>query len=373
MCIVLMLLVTSFGLMLSVVSSRSDGVHDQRLDNIGDVLRSSSLVTIDSSVSSVTITLIDPDYVTADVYLSDTKPSEDIEYLLPVTLRASTFSNTFNYLGYDEPIYLLPGSKLIYNISVSSVFRTSKCPVRLHLYNNWLDYTISSEAIATTPCLSVGFNTIWIFNITESSTYYVGIETGNETIVTSNVSVVRVYYNSTVLESPSDCSSPLTNNNSVCTVTTCDNVCNKPDVYILVKPNSNVNISYDLSPFNHNQIYFANMVLLSVISTRLCFCILLLFFCTIWYRLHKRKIAYRKLHNYKYRRNITNLSYMDRLNSNHSMQMEDYSVHSSLLHSINDHPINSYHSFSIDDDDPINSSHFTDHSHSINLTIPSKS
>ena len=52
-------------------------------DNIGDILSTSSLISVDSTVSSVTISLTSLSSFTwtANVSLSSTKPSVSIEYL----------------------------------------------------------------------------------------------------------------------------------------------------------------------------------------------------------------------------------------------------------------------------------------------------
>ena len=125
-------------------------------DNIGDILRSSSLISVDSTVSSVTILLTSLHSFTwtANVSLSSTKPSESTEYLPHTTLtNSSSFSSSIsiNYLGADKPIYLLPGSKLLYNVSISSFTNTSECPARLHLFNDIINYLASSDAILSSP------------------------------------------------------------------------------------------------------------------------------------------------------------------------------------------------------------------------------
>ena len=225
------------------------------VDTIGDILGSSSAIIVDSSVSSVTISLTNSYYnLTADVYLSSIKPSENTEYLPHTTLTNSSFSSSIsiNYLGADNPIYLLPGSKLSYNVSISSFTNTSKCPGRLHLFNDIINYLASSDAILSSPCLSVESPTLWTVNITDSSSYYVRIEKNDEVNVTSVISVVRVYYNTTGLKAPDECSL-LTNDKSSCNVTTCGSICTKQDQYIIVKPTDNVVIQYEFTPSTVNR------------------------------------------------------------------------------------------------------------------------
>ena len=246
-------------------------------DNIGDILSTSSLISVDSTVSSVTISLTSLSSFTwaANVSLSSTKPSVSIEYLPQTTLinpPSLLYPISFNYLGADNPIYLLPGSKLLYNISISSVKNTSKCPARLHLFNDIVNYLASSDAILSSPCLSVDFPTLWTVNINDSSSYYVRIEKNDEVNVTSVTSVVRVYYNTTDLKTINECSL-LTNNKSSCIVTTCGSTCNRQDEYIIVKPTDNVGIQYDFTPSilnRRNLAVFVSIIVLPFVCCCLC-------------------------------------------------------------------------------------------------------
>ena len=248
------------------------------VDTIGDILESSSAISVDSSVSSVTISLTNSySNLTAEVYLSSTKPSESTEYLPHTTLtnsRSFSSSISINYLGVDNPIYLLPGSMLLYNISISSVTNTSKCPARLHLFNDIVNYLASSDAILSSPCLYVEFPTLWTVNINDSSSYYVKIEINDDIIVTSVTSVVRIYYNTTDLKTPDECSL-LTNDKSSCTVTTCSSYCNKQDQYIIVKPTDNVDIQYEFTPSTVNRGNLAAFegVLASLFVSLFCCCV----------------------------------------------------------------------------------------------------
>ena len=246
-CLSILVLSLILGVMTVMpISSNLPTIVDTSTVAIGDILGSSSAISVNSSVSSVTISLTNSSSnLTADVYLSSIKPSENTEYLPHTTLTNSlsySSSISINYLGADNPIYLLPGSKLLYNVSISSVKNTSKCPARLHLYNTFDSYISFSDS---SPCLSIDSPTLWTVNINDSSSYYVRIEKNDEVNVTSVISVVRVYYNTTGLKTPDECSL-LTSDRSSCTVTTCG-ICNRPDEYIIIKPTDNVVIQYEFT------------------------------------------------------------------------------------------------------------------------------
>ena len=167
---------------------------------------------------------------------------------------------------------MLPGSKLLYNISISSVKNLYKCPARLHLFNDIVNYLASSDAILSSPCLSVDFPTLWTVNINDSSSYYVRIEKNDEVNVTSVTSVVRVYYNTTDLKTINECIL-LTNEKSSCIVTTCGSTCNRQDEYIIVKPTDNVGIQYDFTPSilnRRNLAAFVSIIVLLFVCCCLC-------------------------------------------------------------------------------------------------------
>ena len=260
----------------------SDSLTTSTTNNIGDILGSPSLINVDSTVSSVAIilTTLNSFTWTANVSLSSIKPSESIEYLSQTTLinHPSLLSPiSFNYLGADNPIYLLPGSKLFYNVSISSVKNTSECPARLHLFN---DIFTSSDSLLSSPCLSVESPTLWTVNINDSSSYHVILEMNNGVNVTSVTSVVRVYYNTTGLKTSDECSL-LTNDRSSCTVTTCGSTCNRQNQYIIIKPTDNVDIQYEFTPSILNRGNLAAFVSIIVLLFVCCCICLVCFACII--------------------------------------------------------------------------------------------
>ena len=219
---------------------------------------SSSLETFSSSVSSVYITLIKPGSVTADEYLSSYKPIEITKYLSQHKIPALTgpSRHNYNYDGGDEPIYLLPNSKLIYVIN-ATVNNISTCPIRLYLFDNFTFYVNftnykSFMEVESSPCLHKSMehshmNTNFSFNITKRGAYYVAIEIDTGTNVTSYVSVIRVYYNIAGLTRPSECGDYLSADRPSCQVTLCGFFCYRGDKYLLVNSYGNVEVSFSFS------------------------------------------------------------------------------------------------------------------------------
>lgn len=221
---------------------------------------SSSLTILSSNVSSVDITLIRPGSVTADVYLSSYKPVEISKHLpqnrIPVLTGPSR--HYYNYYGGDEPIYLLPNSKLIYIIN-AIVNNNSTCPLRLYLFDNVTSYVNfknnkSFTEVESSPCLPksmaqshMNMNSNFSFNITKRDLYYVAIEIDTGTNVTSYVSVIRVYYNITGLKRPSECPEYLSADHPSCLITLCSFFCYRGDKYLLVNSYGSVEVFYSFS------------------------------------------------------------------------------------------------------------------------------
>ena len=187
----------------------------------------------------------------------------------------------YNYYGADEPIYLLTKSVLIYELLIF-VDIPSDCPARLFLFSNeksYMNFKNYEPYKATyTSCLPVHspnttFSMTYTLNITQPSLYYVGIEIDDGVSVTSNVSVISIQYNITGLESPSECSQPLSDNNPSCKWTLCsDFICNRPidTTYVFINPTGSVKITYTTSNANihgkDNIISFSFSLFLFIIS-----------------------------------------------------------------------------------------------------------
>ena len=216
------------------------------------------LQELNSTISSATITLINPDItLTADMYLSPNRPP-NYSTIFYKNIPILNGKNRYNYnvFGGDEPIYLTDGSSLMYNVSIEQVSSTV-CPVRLYLFDNFTDYDRfrnptadpSISYIDRSTCLYPK-NGTWSFNISQSSTYYVGIDIDTGTSVTSNVTVNRVNYNTSGLQR----STRLTSSNPTDTITTCESgnrfLCTRnDDQYLIVSINGKNTISFQFKTF----------------------------------------------------------------------------------------------------------------------------
>lgn len=122
---------------------------------------------------------------------------------------------------------------------------STSCPAQLHLFKDYESYTRfingkSSISFKNSTCLHN--NQMWIFNISESSSYYVAINITSNTFVSSNVSVTRIFYNTTELNPPSKSLSAKTPSSKV---TLCKSIFScSHQYYILV--NSTSNITYTM-------------------------------------------------------------------------------------------------------------------------------
>ena len=234
-------------------------------DHIGqDPFNSPSLIKLNSSISFLTIHLIEPtSHIRAMVYIDSTTPSMNSVYLQSSPSPTLTCSGSqlaqpsrcnYNYNGADIPIYLLADFKLIYKLSIrNNNMNINTTPTKLLLFNNWSQYRNYFAYKSYNPCntskpLQVGngtaINSTWTFNITEPSFYYVALEVAyNVTVTSYNVSVAGQLYNISGLESP--CSKPLSEENPHCEVFLCNKFyCNQHDMYLLIDSNSNVSVTY---------------------------------------------------------------------------------------------------------------------------------
>ena len=212
-----------------------------------------------SSAYSVTIELIQPESITVNIYISSLEPAKAIQHLPQKSIDKLIGGRRYNYNYYsgDQPIYLLPNSNITYVIDILNN-NSSTCPIQLYLfddvtsYANFKNYQMYT-AVASSSCFMESVTKAtgrftWIFSITKQSSYYVGIEIDTGVRVTSNVSAVRVYYNITglSLESPSECSQPLSAHYLSCQMTLqCSKFyCNREKKYLLLKPTGQVKVSY---------------------------------------------------------------------------------------------------------------------------------
>ena len=223
---------------------------------IGDILKqSSSLIHSDSSLSVIVIDMIDLGSETVDVFKSSFMPKIINEPLKPVFtyqmkgLPIQNYSNyAINYLGGDEPLYLLQGSVLNYSLEIIHNNSTN-CPVFLHVFDDNYEYQQFlrhdySVPLMSSSCITESTYHPVSFVINKSSSYFVAIQIAANVTVNSTISVDYVYYNTTGLSRPDDCNDTLTSVNPKCEVTVCNSYLScTSDYYILVEPSGVVNMS----------------------------------------------------------------------------------------------------------------------------------
>ena len=250
-------------------------------------------VSDDISLSSIVISLPDPGTATVKVYGSSEKPTKRRKQLPQITLPELSGPSryNYNYYGADSAIFLLPGSVLAYNISVRNVSKVLKCPARLYLFNNvnmYMKYKNYKPfyPLKISDCFptdATAITTFFFFHITEPSPYYVALDIATNISVVSNVSVSRQYYNITGLKQANNCHHTLSSKNRSCEITTCSSLfCLQPHQYILVVPDTIVNITYSLTFAKFYGVQFIPGLVFSVMSFVFfpIFCICVIYCCS---------------------------------------------------------------------------------------------
>ena len=229
---------------------------------IGDsLLNTSGIIKLNSSTEK----FVAFDTRVEAVYHTSTKPPIITNYLPKREMIASESYSDYNYLGIDEPIYLLPGSKIIYSIKVTMAKATSSstniaCIIHFHnliRFTGFIRYGVYSEpnkhcfiaADMSTAVLS------WSFNITEESQYYVGITVKEGVTVTSTVSIIRTYYDISQLTPENMCIDSLS-----CDITTCSSG-NCDESYIIIETK---NSTYVLYAAEHSRLVPTYITVISV-------------------------------------------------------------------------------------------------------------
>ena len=224
------------------------------ITSVGDVIGNSSAL-IKANSSSINITVIDSVNITAVVYESCVLPNIT-NHILPLhQLKASYNSSSsnssgpvqfdYNYLGNNQPLYLLPGSTLTYQHRYNITSTSTNCSAHLNLIHS--TGIVSSSVISSVCIPSNQTDNLQILNVTTAGLYYVVIEidSGVNITITSEVSVLQKYYDVSRLKSLNECSQPLNFHDSSCTITMC--YCNATESYLIVNPTGNVLIRFEIN------------------------------------------------------------------------------------------------------------------------------
>ena len=103
-------------------------------------------MTLSLFISSLKIHLSQHSTITAMVYIDNMLPVKTKDYLPPKAMRPLTGLRqpsryNYNYNDGDNPVYLLDGSQLIYELSISTVTSNgTSYPTVLVLFNDYTDY-----------------------------------------------------------------------------------------------------------------------------------------------------------------------------------------------------------------------------------------
>ena len=152
-------------------------------------------------------------------------------------LDSVVFRIACNYLSGDMPIYLLPKSSLQYSTSAK--------------INRLCIFTNSKEYFQFLTDYNFGYN-FWCQNynnslitIKEPSLYYVAIEISGNSAIAVNVTIIRYYYDTSILHMSSNKPCTLSGNNPSCQITHCDeylSICSNK--YLIIKAEKPVILEY---------------------------------------------------------------------------------------------------------------------------------
>ncbi|XP_019853891.1 PREDICTED: uncharacterized protein LOC109583131 [Amphimedon queenslandica] len=305
--IIFVLLLVTISLIPNSTGKNPD-FHSLEIE-IGDKLGNSSLLVPIRSQTSSTVTF----YSNEEPYtilLSNDIPSTITDYLplqqLPLLSERSksVYRGDFNYLESNEPIYLLSGSSIMYNItiiltrSISIVY-----PACLYLFTNETCYndflmliqnnvTYNDSHCFFIPEVTQERTTKTVshsFNIKNPGVYYVGIQLQSGVTVQANASVVQVYYNTTGLQKQTNCSSVL-----ICSVDVCKTSCShETTTYFLVKPVNKTSIHYNSTSLQVTNELSSSSVIVVITLTIIMILVTLVCFCMC----HNRKRLSNCIHN----------------------------------------------------------------------------
>ncbi|XP_019860133.1 PREDICTED: uncharacterized protein LOC109588402 isoform X2 [Amphimedon queenslandica] len=193
--------------------------------------------------------------------------------------------DSLNYLGSYDPIYLLSGSSIQYNVTIKCTKRiNSQYAACLYLFDDYASFddfinsNLNGHPETASHCFeSKATATLsYSFNITTNGLYYVGIAFLGSVNIQASASVVRQYYNTSELELIQVCSSSHTCVITVCNIFLC---IDQSTTYFLIQPANITKVNYTFSsPRLHGPILasFCGTVL---VGSFFCSCCVVIFFC----------------------------------------------------------------------------------------------
>ena len=274
---------TSFMIAVLCISVISNVTISSENSTIGDMLHdSSALFEVDTpAIAKVKFEI----YYENTIYETDHIPpiiTEDLhpqQIQIPVPWRKEY---DLNYLGSYNPMYLLAGSSIQYNLTVEPTEKHNlENAARLYLFDNRTNFNnfvnsnrnfrvIASQYFASNATYS------YSFNITTHGAYYVGAEVESGFTIQANVSVVRRRYSTTGLKQTCD-------HSYTCTITVCNTfICtDKSTTYFLIQPSNTTDVQYTFSgPRLHGSAY-AGFIATAVLGSLFCCCCCFLICCVV--------------------------------------------------------------------------------------------
>uniref|UniRef100_A0A1X7U9J8 Death domain-containing protein n=1 Tax=Amphimedon queenslandica TaxID=400682 RepID=A0A1X7U9J8_AMPQE len=182
------------------------------------------------------------------------KPSTTTERLpeIEIASKENGYYQDYNYLGINQPIYLLARSVINYKTTLQikephNSFDNLACVIlfnSLAKFDDFFRYGTHSESQMQCFTNENTSSVSWSFSIAEESQYYVGISIKRGVTVTSNVSIDRAYYNL------SQTARNICTNSLSCNITVCSDILLCEKSYIIIKTKGITEVAlleYDIS------------------------------------------------------------------------------------------------------------------------------
>ena len=239
----LILLLVGVGISIKI-SHHSPNSIDQSME-IGDIRPSSALIPVPNNVSSVSLDIS----FEVTVFMASSIPPTEIRILQSRIFQSYGQCVPYNVNNGNHPVYLLPGSIMNYDMTVSGL-SDSKFPVQIVLLNNKTEYlacNYNSSNVVKAYCLTNGTVNVSIM-INESADYYVILVKEDLTVSVSSadITVHQVYYNTSHLSPAKDCDHR-SNDASSCTVHNPDIKkwsCSNTEWYVILQSSTNEDVGY---------------------------------------------------------------------------------------------------------------------------------
>lgn len=227
------------------------------LSEFGDISNNGSgLIEVDSRVSAVEITLVQPRLrsdLNVSIMASLSQPPISLTTLKTTIQIDAPLQKRFragcNCLSNDEPIYLLSNSSLQYNMDSHNRTVVN----RLCFFDNSHEYTEFLTNYTFEPnsrshfCFNIsGSSSAIVFTVNRSSLYYAAVDTPGNTDIFINMTIFRYYYDARTSASSLATACTLSDETSSCVTSICDGyLCQHSTNYIIVESSEHVTLKFD--------------------------------------------------------------------------------------------------------------------------------